>query len=104
MGGSQREKHWRQHIARWRASGLTQRQYSQRAGLNVHTLAHWSWRLGRRAGAAANQSLVPIRVIAPALPVVAAVIELRAGSWCLQVPAGTDATWLASLLRELAAC
>lgn len=103
MGESQPEKHWRQHVARWRASGLTQRQYSQRAGLNVHTLAHWSWRLGRRAGGAARQSLVPIRVIAQ-VPPVAPMVELRAGSWCLQVPAGTDAEWLASLLRELATC
>ena len=103
MGESQREKHWRQHVARWRASGLTQRQYSQRAGLNVHTLAHWSWRLGRQAGGAASQSLVPIRVIAQA-PAVAPMVELRAGPWCLRVPAETDAKWLASLLRELAAC
>lgn len=103
MGESQREKHWRQHVVRWRASGLTQQQYSQRAGLNVHTLAHWSWRLGRQTGAATSQSLVPIQVIAQA-PSVAARVELRAGSWCLQVPAGTDAKWLAALLRELSAC
>jgi len=74
MGESQREKHWRQHVACWRTIGLTQQQYSERKGLNVHTLAHWSWRLGRQIGAARGQSLMPIRVAAEAFPLASAAV------------------------------
>jgi hypothetical protein len=43
--------YWRQHVEAWRASGLSQGQYSKKHGLTKRTLGHWSWKLGHAAGA-----------------------------------------------------
>jgi hypothetical protein len=41
--------YWRHHVEAWRASGLSQGQYSKKHGLRKRTLGHWSWKLGRAA-------------------------------------------------------
>ena len=51
---------WAKRVARWRESGLTAKEFAAETGMNVHTLAHWAWKLGaggdqtgrRRAGTA----------------------------------------------------
>lgn len=40
-------KKWRDHVARWRASGETAEVFSKRHGLVVGTLRYWSSRLRR---------------------------------------------------------
>ena len=96
---SKTEAFWRRHVEAWRSSGLTQKQYGVKHGINAVTLAHWSHRLQRKPNVLA-QALVPIRVIGD----VPATIELRHDAWRIVVPVGTDPRWLAALMRETAAC
>ena len=40
-----RSEHWAGHVAAWRGSGLSQREYCDRHGLVKGTMSHWVWRL-----------------------------------------------------------
>ncbi len=40
------EQKWREHVAGWRASGLSVAAYARRAGLSAVTLGSWKRRLG----------------------------------------------------------
>ena len=100
MQTSKTEAFWRRHVEAWRSSGLTQKQYSAKHGINALTLAHWSYLLKRKSSRPA-QALVPVRVIGDMPP---ATIELQQGAWRIAVPVGTDPRWLAALIRETSAC
>lgn len=100
MQASKTEAFWRRHVEAWRSSGLTQKQYSAKHGINALTLAHWSYLLKRRSSKPA-QALVPVRVIGEAPPMM---VELQHGAWRIAVPVGTDPRWLAALIRETSAC
>ena len=102
MAISKPERFWQQHVDVWRASGLTQKQYSKRHGLNAMTLAKWSSVLQRRLRAKPGQALVPVRVVGEQVP--ASAIEVQRGALRLLVPVGTDPHWVAALLREMPAC
>ena len=39
---TQKEQHGREHVAAWRESGLTQREYCSRNGLSRSALGYWS--------------------------------------------------------------
>jgi len=97
---SKTEAFWHRHVETWRSSGLTQKQYSVKHGINALTLAHWSYLLKRRSSKPA-QALVPVRVIGEAPPMT---VELQHGAWRIAVPVGTDPRWLAALIRETSAC
>ena len=100
MQASKTEAFWHRHVEAWRSSGLTQKQYSVKHGINALTLAHWSYLLKRRSSKPA-QALVPVRVIGEAPPMT---VELQHGAWRIAVPVGTDPRWLAALIRETSAC
>lgn len=100
MQSSKTEAFWRRHVEAWRASGLTQKRYSAKHGINALTLAHWSYLLKRKASTP-GQALVPVRVVGDIL---SATIELQHGAWRMAVPVGTDPRWLAALIRETSAC
>jgi hypothetical protein len=36
---------WRKRVERWRASGLTAREFAAEIGVNGNTLQHWGWLL-----------------------------------------------------------
>lgn len=100
MQSSETEAFWRRHVDAWRSSGLTQKQYGARHGINALTLAQWSHQLKRKSNKSA-QALVPIRVVGAVPP---ATIELQQGAWRIVVPVGTDPRWLAALIREISTC
>ena len=105
MAASEATQRWAVHVQRWRESGLTQAAYCQQHDLNRHTLTYWSWRLRREAETArdlpqATPALVPIRVAAPVATSLDLVLAWPSGLR-LQLPIGTDAEWLAALLRGL---
>ena len=102
MQAPKTEAFWRRHVEAWRSSGLTQKQYGAKLGINALTLAHWSHLLKRKSSTP-GQALVPVRVVGntPTLP---ATIELQHGAWRIAVPVGTDPRWLAALIRETSAC
>ena len=100
MQTSKTEAFWRRHVEAWRSSGLTQKQYGAKHGINALTLAHWSCLLKRKSSPP-GQTLVPVRVVGNTPP---ATIELEHGTWRIAVPVGTDPRWLAALIRETSAC
>lgn len=102
MQASKTEAFWHRHVEAWRSSGLTQKQYGAKLGINALTLAHWSHLLKRKSSTP-GQALVPVRVVGntPTLP---ATIELQHDAWRIAVPVGTDPRWLAALIRETSAC
>jgi hypothetical protein len=87
------------------ASGMTTRAFAERAGVNVHTLSWWGWRLRREA----RRSSEPVGFVE--------VVALRAGTdgavggFRLALPAGItlesqgalDPGWVAALCRALEA-
>ena len=108
---------WQQRLADLEASGMTQAAYCAARGIGYSTLQCWQRRLRREAAAlpctehdrcdAAASGLIPIRVCdgaAPRTKPAAAPPDLVL-SWPnglrLQLPAATDAGWLAALLRGL---
>ena len=112
MAASEATQRWAVHVQRWRESGLTQAAYCQQHDLNRHTLTYWCWRLRREAETArevpqATPALLPIRVCeTAALRTESATAPADlALTWPsglrLQLPAATDAGWLAALLRGL---
>ena len=75
-------------------SGLTQREYCNRHGLKVASLGYWKAKQGHQAE---PLTLVPLSLQAGhAGPV----LHGRSG-WRLELPAPTDAAWLADLLGRL---
>jgi transposase len=54
---------WADRVGKWKQSGLTAAAYAERTGLNVNTLRHWSWSLGKsargRRPASALRTLAP---------------------------------------------
>ena len=101
MRSTQAESFWARHVEGWRSSGLTQKQYGARHGINAQSLAQWSSALKRKSPSGSSPALVPIRIVDDALP---RVMELHCGPWHLAVPVGTDPRWLAALMRETLGC
>lgn len=101
MRSTKSEQYWRSHVNSWRSSGLTQKQYGKKHGINPLTLAYWSHTLKRRDSHKPAQSLIPVRVVGEAVPMV---IQVQHSAWRIAVPVGTDPRWLTSLLREMASC
>lgn len=100
MRASKTKAFWRRHVEAWRSSGLAQRQYCAKLGINALTLAHWSYLL-KRTARRPGQALVPVRVFGDMPP---ATIELQHGAWRIAVRVGTDPCWLAALIRETSTC
>lgn len=67
---AERESYWESHLQRWRASGLSQAEYSRREGLRPNQLSYWH-RRDRRLGTAPKPSthsgFVPIEVSMPSV-------------------------------------
>jgi transposase-like protein len=50
---------WAKRVERWRASGLTAREFAAEIGVNAHTLNHWRWRLGQDQRAPTARARIP---------------------------------------------
>jgi transposase-like protein len=96
MMASRAEKRafWVRHVEASAASGLGRLAYCEAHGLKPGTLDVWRRRLREDRGVA----FVPIQRRGGDSY---ARIELHIGSLRLTFPAGTDATWVAALLRAL---
>jgi transposase len=105
MSETNREQ-WRRHVADWKRSGLTAREFAARAGLNAGTLSYWKWRLSRDAKAVKRQAArdsarTALVELAPvSLSDERVEVELASGHR-LRVPAGFDTASLGRLLSVL---
>jgi transposase len=105
-----REQFWRDHIASWKSSGLSLRQYSEEHGLKAGTLGYWNSRLTAQAadapapsaGPEAGAMFLAVRVAEPAVPMPEPQddrIELALPGGCVvRVSRGFDAATLDRLL------
>jgi hypothetical protein len=95
----EREAMWRERLAQWRMSGLSQRAYAIAQGWPVRQIGYWARRLDRMDASPAV-ALLPVRV--QPVPVAPSSICLRGdGGWTLTLPADVPASWLAELMRAL---
>ena len=91
---------WLAQVEAWRASGLSQAEYGRQQGVSSKRLSNWAKRFEQPP---AGLSVRPIRVESP-VPQESAGFELllrHTSGWQLVVPGAVEASWLASLLKEL---
>ena len=105
MAKRESKQFWTGHVAAAQASGTSKADYCRLHGLRYKSLLRWS-RFTQRCGEDRSQaqSLVPValRVVSP---VDGATLTVRVGtSISLTLPASTDAVWLGTVLRTVAAC
>lgn len=78
---------------------MTAEAFAVAEGLNVATLRHWAWKLGREARPSSVPiELVPVEIHAAA---VAEAIEIVAGALIVRLPRGADVAYVGALVREL---
>lgn len=102
---SERREEWRRRVARWRASGLSAKEFAAKHGLNPSTLGWWRSELRREDEAGSAE---PAGMLASALVEVmpvegdgnSFVIELDGGRR-LHVPPTFDDVTLRGLLKVL---
>lgn len=98
MANAEREAVWKERVAQWRSSGLSQRAFAESQGCAQRQLNYWVRRL--EAGIV-QPALLPVTIAAPAGAGPA--LSLRSPSgWIVTLPAALPTSWVAALLRELA--
>lgn len=91
-----REDEWKERVAQWRESGLSQRAFAQKHGFAVRQVGYWVQRL------AVNVAPAPLLPVVLKQAAAAPALVLRGPQgWTVEVPAGTPVSWLAELLRSL---
>ena len=99
---------WKERIAQWYESGLTQSAYAKQIGVAQKSISYWAHKLnGLQAlpAAPALPALLPVQVIIPSADAAAEMtpaITLRSErGWTLHLPGDVSASWLADLMRGL---
>lgn len=93
---------WRQHIAAWQSSGLSQSEYCAGQQINVRTFTArlCEYRKLPDEGVAA---LIPVHIEPPTSgPGVATIVFTHAHGHRLELPVSVSANWVAELLQCLA--
>lgn len=97
MTNQAKEEFWRERIAHWRESGLSQRAYALQHGHPVRQFGYWV----RRLSAAPSSTAEFVPVVIKSAPVAPALVLRSPQGWSVEIPAGAAATWLGDLLRSL---
>ena len=106
---------WVQHLERWKASGLSAKQFAAESGINWRSLSWWKWRIGggeptrkkrSRAPAASSvevaKALSPLSFVEVTASVTREPIEVVLPSALrVRVPVGFDDATLVRLLDVL---
>ena len=93
---------WQQHLADFRASGLSRTAYCREHGLKVHQLDYRLDRAGETTKAIAKSTFARV-----ALPKVSTYVEKRTarlvfgGGVSLELDSGADATWIAKVIAAV---
>src|SRR5438477_8407160 len=82
---------WQERVAQWRSSGLTARDFAARNRLKVHTLRHWSWKLGREGGDVTSVARVPALIEVHPRAATDDRFEIELGGRRVRVPPSFDA-------------
>lgn len=98
MANPEREALWKERVAQWRNSGLSQRAFAENQGYAQRQLNYWVRRLGAPV---VQPALLPVSIAAPVNA--APAVSLRSPSgWIVTLPPTLPTSWVAALLRELA--
>lgn len=100
------EDEWKQLVAEYRASPLTQRAFALEQDVSLSTFRDWLYRRARSASVprASGPAFVPLEVYAaPVLPSSSAMLEaVLPGGLVVRFAAGTDVGYLADVVARLA--
>ena len=99
----QRRKEMAALLARRERDGLSLRELSEETGIPFGTLSWWSWRLRQGTGDGASEDGF-VEVVATARSVRETVFVRVGNDVEIEVPAGTDTTWLGNLAAALRTC
>jgi hypothetical protein len=91
-------------LARRETDGLSLRALSEESGIPFGTLSWWSWRLRQGPGARTPAEGGFVEVVATGGGVREAVVVRVGRDVEIEVPPGTDVTWLRDLAVALRAC
>jgi hypothetical protein len=95
------------HIEQWRASGLSQSEYSRRHGLKMATFNYWVRHMDAKREYPLSQScarLLPVHIEEPAqsaVPEAHALVLRTTHGYRLELAASVSPRWLAELLQCL---
>jgi transposase-like protein len=81
-------------VARYRASGLTQREFAEREGVTLSALQGWLYRRGKSSASCGR-----FVEVVPATPTER--VEVRVGSIRIVLPAAASADRIAAIVRAL---
>ena len=84
---------WQQHVDAWQTSKLTQREYAKQHGLAVARFVYWKNKLSPNPRAKKKQ-FVPVRISTPQQQI----RLIHPGGYVVECHAGTDVSWLRSLM------
>jgi hypothetical protein len=98
MANAEREAMWKECVAQWRSSGLSQRAFAENQGYAQRQLNYWVRRLDAPV---VQPALLPVSIAAP-VDAAPALSLRRPNGWIVTLPAALPTNWVAALLRELA--
>ena len=91
---------WAQSVRLFEASGQKVKEFCRQKGLAPSSFYYWRRRLRSNPGRSVVEKLVEVRPAAVAMS--SAVMRIAVpGGVCLEVEEGTDATWVAGVVRAL---
>jgi hypothetical protein len=64
-GSSRKAEYWREQVALWRSSGLSQAEYSRRSGISASSLCYWKKRFGEEEPSSSVTAIVPVSLAPP---------------------------------------
>jgi hypothetical protein len=95
---------WQGAVTRWRGSGLSAAQFAKREGVRASTLVWWSSQLSRGTRAEHGASApAPIEIAVDEVTTLSTsrFVEVAVGSAVIRCAVGTDAVYVAALVRAL---
>jgi hypothetical protein len=98
MANNEREALWKERVAQWRDSGLSQQAFGLQRGYPQRQLSYWACRLAAQDD---TPALLPVAV-KRAVSVASAVSLHSPSGWTVMLPPELPTSWVAELLRSLA--
>lgn len=96
MASVEQINEWQERLARWQASGLSQRAFAIENGISQRQVSYWARRLGE---AQVSPAFVPVRVMQASAP--GTIILQSERGWTMTLPRDLPPSWVAEMLRAL---
>lgn len=102
---SRKTEYWREQVALWRSSGLSQAEYSRRSDISASSLCYWKKRFSEEEPSSSVTAIVPVSLAPPSeLEVEARPLVLHmGGGFRIEVGGDFHGSVLEKLIRTVAA-